>query len=159
MDSIVERLRDLVIDPETPPEAVRLVLLHGPWVLLSSLAANSQTPAQVLEALLETGPEGRRWEMFRIAVGNPNIQVPTLEKLSWDRRDHLRCLVAECPRTPVAILERFLLDDSEAVRAHMARNDKVPPHVLERLRHDSAGWVRDHAQKAWQGRVDLTPPY
>lgn len=159
MDSIVERLLDFVIDPETPPEAVRLVLIHGPWMLLSSLASNPRTPVYVLEALLEPEHEGWRWDMIPRVIGNPNTPILTLERLSRDSREHVRGLVAECSRTPVDILERFLLDDSESVRAHIARNKKIPPHVLERLRCDSADWVRADAQKAWLSSVDLTPPY
>lgn len=158
MDSIVERLFELVVDPQTPPEAVRLILVHAPWLLRHSLAASPRTPVHILEDLLERGEDERRFDMLRVVIGNPGIPIHILEKLSWDERAHVRGCVAECPLTPVSILERFLLDDDDSVRYQLARNPGLPPQMLERLRHDPTAWVRSVVERIRFEKLDLTPP-
>lgn len=159
MDSALNRLHALVVDPATPHEATDAVLIHGPWVLVASLAANPQTPGGILGRLLEiVDDDARMWDVMQRVAGNPNVPARILEAFSRDPHPGIRMWIAERPGTPVEILERLVFDDDEWVREHLARNPALPPSILERLRHDPSASVRDTVDRKHFGKVDPPTP-
>lgn len=161
MEPALIRLEQLVTDPETPPEAIRQVLVHVSWHILRRLAASPQTPSRILEEILKLRGEDNHWErrdLLRSIVRNPSLAIHVLETLSWHGDASIRDEVAASPRTPVKILERLVFDDSPGVRQALASNSGLPPSLMERLRHDPDDRVRRTVDRERFSKLELTRP-
>jgi len=102
------------------------------------VAANPNTPADVLTTLGTDHAEGVRWGV----ACNPNTPADVLTTLSTDHSVYVRQYVAENPNTPAGVLTTLSTDPDAGVRRGVAENPSTPASVLTTLSTDSDAWVR-----------------
>jgi len=116
----------LANDPDTPIQQLRSIATTANCAkLLTSLAANSSTPLDTLEALVQHAEAKVRMSV----VDNPSTPKEMLEALASDSSPDVRFALAENHNTPPHILF-ILLDDENPFVANRAET------TIERLKQD-----------------------
>ena len=67
---------------------------------------------------------------------NSNTSKETLEKLSNDENNSVRCDVANNPNTSIEVLEKLSNDEDYSVRCDVANNPNTSKETLEKLSND-----------------------
>jgi len=83
---------------------------------------NPQTPASVLEKLIQEDPPA--------VARHPNTPAELLVELSQNAYERIREAVAENPNSPVSILEKLANDDHFLVRWRVSQNPNTPIDIL-----------------------------
>jgi hypothetical protein len=94
-----------------------------------ALAADPNTPLEVLEELAKTNEEGVRSSL----VSNPNIPEKLLKVLSRDSSWGVRREVAANPKTPINLLKALAIDDVWGIRRKVAQNPNATEQILVKI--------------------------
>jgi hypothetical protein len=89
------------------------------------IASNPNTPADILEELLEEMAKDEDFRIRWITAANPNTSAYILEKLARDEDGRVRIDAAANPNTPAYILERLAKDEDVSVRIGAAENPRT----------------------------------
>jgi hypothetical protein len=104
-----------------------------------SLAANSNTPVKVLEAIIKD-PDDSAW----LLASNPNTPVEYLKKIASQtgKDSTLKIIAALNPTMPKSLLVTLSKDKNESVRESVAANPSTPKEILSELAKDKSELVR-----------------
>jgi hypothetical protein len=126
------------VNPNTPGEVLRDLVLHPDAEIYCYVACNWSTPVDVLKLLSEHENE----EVRRQVAMNPNTGPEILARLAHDKDDRVRNEVAENDSTGFDVLAELAGDSSWVARASVAEHPSVNSHILARLANDRHEFVR-----------------
>lgn len=139
-------LRDVVANPNVPPESLRL--LAEDENLASAAAKNPNAPVDLLRELSESASFGVRWKVAE----NPSTPEDALRTLAADPEGKVRMGVAKNPIAPADLLRSLADDNDYDVVSYVASNKNTPTDVLEMLMSKGSSWVRTVAESNLQSR-------
>jgi hypothetical protein len=126
------------VNPETPGEVLRDLVLHPDAEIHCYVACNWSAPVDVLNLLsTHENEEVRRW----VAM-HPNTTPEMLARLAHDKDDRVREEVAQHDATEVHVLAELAGDTSWVVRRCVAEHPSTNSQPLARLANDREGFVR-----------------
>ena len=118
--------------------------------ILCALAANSNTPPDILDALSKKEGSDRKKltlkvifshddrTMLRRVAENPNIAMPTLKEINNTKG----FLFLENSMTPVDLLEKAMKVNDQYINREIAGHPNASDKILETLSYDDRSYVR-----------------
>ena len=122
--------------------------------ILAAIAANTTTPADLLEELAHPDQNP---DVLSYIASNPATSSHVITRLSHHTDAYVRWGTADNPRTPPDILVRLAHDSDQLVRARVASNPNTPTGTIKELSSDPCIEVADNADT--NGRVHCLRRY
>ena len=141
-DPEVDVRRSVAHNAAASPEVLRTLAADSDDLTRSYVGGNENTPADVLEGLVDRWRE-REWVGLLVSIGkNASCPPELLARLATRNEADLALAVAQNRRTPSESLARLGSHAETDVRRAVARNKETPSGALVELATDGDRYVR-----------------